>query len=91
MKKDKILEAYEEMLDERGPPQDMGKGKKGKPTGKYRVFLKTTVMVDADSFEDAEFIVLNAFEKKKPKQKGMRVEMFEVDGMDEEVKPKHKR
>lgn len=84
---DKIDEIVEKQMGvAQGPP-----GKGGKPTGRYRVYLQTTVMVDADSFADAEFMVLNAFEKKKPKQKGMRIEKFEVDGMDEEVKPKHKR
>lgn len=91
-----LQEAYQEVIDEKqmgviGGGKKAGARAAGKPTGKYRVYLQTTVMVDADSFEDAEFMVLNAFEKKKPKQKGMRIEKFEVDGMDEEVKPIHKR
>jgi len=48
-----------------------------------RVFLQTTVVLKARDFADAEWQVLNAFEKKKPKVKGMTIENFSVDAIDE--------
>jgi hypothetical protein len=78
----------EERIDERGPPQNIGRGKKAKKweevrDKRYRASLVTTVVLKARDFADAEWQILNAFEKKKPKVKGMTIEGFSVDGIDE--------
>jgi hypothetical protein len=49
--------------------------------GYYRVFVQITATVKADSFEDAEYKILNAIEK--PKDKSINVELIDVDGMEE--------
>jgi hypothetical protein len=62
--------------------RSLGGSKKAK-TKPMRVFLQTTVVLKARDFADAEWQVLNAFEKKKPKVKGMTIEKFSVDAIDE--------
>jgi hypothetical protein len=79
-------------LTERNPQTKTGWPKKAKGKAKtweevrdkpMRVFLQTTVVLKARDFADAEWQVLNAFEKKKPKVKGMVIEKFSVDAIDE--------
>jgi len=66
-----------------------GRGKKKSKTWdevrdkKFRVFLQTSIVLKARDFADAEWQVLNAFEKKKPKVKGLTIEKFSVDAIDE--------
>jgi hypothetical protein len=90
----KLQKAYEESIgtpvNERGPSQSYGTKPKGKAKTwdevrdkRFRVFLKTSVTVKARDFADAEWQVLNAFEKKRPKVKGMTIEKFSVDAIDE--------
>jgi len=50
--------------------------------GKYRVFLQVVLLVDATSFEDAEFKTLTAFSDAKPQYPFIHVEDMSVDGMD---------
>lgn len=50
---------------------------------RFRATLVTTVVLKGKDFADVEWQVLNAFEKKKPKVKGMTIESFSVDGIDE--------
>ncbi len=88
----KCGQIVEERVDERNP-EDGGfeifdKRKKPKKFKEvrltnYRATLVTTVTLKARDFADAEWQVLNAFEKKKPKVKGMRIENFSVDAIDE--------
>ncbi len=82
----------EERVDERNPEaggfEIFDKRKKPKKWKEvrltnYRATLVTTVTLKARDFADAEWQVLNAFEKKKPKVKGMRIENFSVDAIDE--------
>lgn len=82
----KCGQIVEEMLDEAGMPiSGPGKAKTWKEVRNknYRATLVTTVVIKARDFADAEWQILNAFEKKKPKVKGMRIENFSVDAMDE--------
>ncbi len=51
--------------------------------GKYRVYLQIVAVVEADSFENAEFKTLNSFEEAKPKKSFINIEDMSVDGMDE--------
>jgi predicted RNA-binding Zn-ribbon protein involved in translation (DUF1610 family) len=81
-----------QIVEERVDEKQMGvaRGPKGKAKTweeardkPMRVFLQTTVVLKARDFADAEWQVLNAFEKKKPKVKGMTIEKFSVDAIDE--------
>jgi hypothetical protein len=85
-----VLDKIEDMVSERGPSQSYGskKTKKAKKweevrDKRYRAFLTTTIVLKARDFADVEWQVLNAFEKKKPKVKGMTIEKFSVDAIDE--------
>ncbi len=79
----------EERIDERLPSRAaLGAGKKAKKweeirDKRYRASLVTTVVLKGRDFADVEWQILNAFEKKKPKVKGMTIESFSVDGIDE--------
>jgi len=90
-----LQEAYEEVIDEvQGYGTGTQLGGRKKPKGKaktweevrdkrFRVFLQTSIVLKARDFADAEWQVLNTFEKKKPKVKGMTIEKFSVDAIDE--------
>jgi hypothetical protein len=77
-----LQEAYEEAI---GTPVDEAKAKTWDELRDkwFRVFLQTTVTVKAKDLADAEWWVLYHFQKKKPKIKGMTIEKFSVDAVDE--------
>ena len=82
-----LQEAYQEVIDEKQMGV-IGGGKKAKTwkevrDKRFRVFLQTSIVLKARDFADAEWQVLNTFEKKKPKVKGMTIEKFSVDAIDE--------
>lgn len=74
---DKILEAYEEMLNEQVT----------KP-GKYRVTLEIIAVVNAESLDDAGKKLVNAFVRMKPREKDIKVETLNWTGADELRSPK---
>ena len=80
---DKIDELTEKQMGVAQGPK--GKAKKWEEVRdkRYRAWLTTTVVLKARDFADVEWQVLNAFEKKKPKVKGMTIEKFSVDAIDE--------
>jgi hypothetical protein len=75
-----LQKAYEETID---TPVDEAKKWDEVRDKRFRVFLQTSVVLKARDFADAEWQVLNAFEKKRPKVKGMTIEKFSVDAIDE--------
>jgi len=85
----KTIERIDNIIDERGPSQGLRSGKGKAKTWdevrdkRFRVFLQTSVVLKARDFADAEWQVLNAFEKKRPKVKGLTIEKFSVDAIDE--------